>query len=129
MERESSPALPILDISPSLSASSTPASRSSCARALFSACSKFGFFHLIGHGISASTTAHILGLARRFFLEASDADKARIARKNLGECNGDGARGYQRVGENVTQGKRDWHEAIDFYAEPDDDKDASGPPY
>lgn len=28
---------------------------------------------------------------------------------------GDGARGYQVVGENVTGGKRDWHEAVDWY--------------
>jgi len=27
-------------------------------------------------------------------------------------------RGYQRLGENVTKGRRDYHEAIDFYAEP-----------
>ena len=28
---------------------------------------------------------------------------------------GDGARGYQVIGDNVTGGKRDWHEAIDWY--------------
>ena len=28
---------------------------------------------------------------------------------------GDGARGYQNIGQNVTQGKRDWHEGLDFY--------------
>ena len=28
---------------------------------------------------------------------------------------GDGARGYQTIGENVTQGKRDWHEGLDLY--------------
>ena len=29
--------------------------------------------------------------------------------------NGDGARGYQVIGDNVTEGKRDWHEALDWY--------------
>lgn len=28
---------------------------------------------------------------------------------------GDGARGYQTIGENITQGKRDWHEGLDLY--------------
>lgn len=32
-----------------------------------------------------------------------------------GDGDGDGARGYQVIGDNVTEGKRDWHEAIDFY--------------
>lgn len=30
---------------------------------------------------------------------------------------GDGARGYQLLGENVTGGRRDWHEGVDFYKE------------
>ena len=33
----------------------------------------------------------------------------------MGKGIGDGARGYQVVGDNVTEGKRDWHEAIDWY--------------
>ncbi len=32
-----------------------------------------------------------------------------------GDGKGDGARGYQVIGDNVTGGKRDWHEAIDWY--------------
>ena len=32
-----------------------------------------------------------------------------------GNGSGDGARGYQVIGDNVTGGKRDWHEAIDWY--------------
>jgi isopenicillin N synthase-like dioxygenase len=45
--------------------------------------------------------------------------------KEAGFEDGDGARGYQQIGENVTQGKRDWHEGIDMYR-PVPDK---GPPY
>lgn len=33
----------------------------------------------------------------------------------MGTDNGDGARGYQLIGDNVTERKRDWHEAIDWY--------------
>ena len=28
---------------------------------------------------------------------------------------GDGARGYQTIGENITEGHRDWHEGLDLY--------------
>lgn len=38
-----------------------------------------------------------------------------IRRRDVGEEEGDGARGYQVVGDNVTGGKRDWHEAVDWY--------------
>ena len=38
-----------------------------------------------------------------------------MRRREVGEGEGDGARGYQVVGDNVTGGKRDWHEAIDWY--------------
>lgn len=46
--------------------------------------------------------------------------------KPAGVEDGDGARGYQQIGENVTQGKRDWHEGIDLYRPVPPDK---GPPY
>ncbi len=42
-------------------------------------------------------------------------EKEKIKRRNVGEGNGDGARGYQVIGENVTEGKGDWHEGIDWY--------------
>lgn len=38
-----------------------------------------------------------------------------MKRLDAGSGDGDGARGYQVVGDNVTEGKRDWHEAIDWY--------------
>jgi len=110
--------LPIIDISPFLTSSVSSTARQDCAKELATACSTTGFFYLIGHCIPASTTDNVLSLARRFFLESSDADKARIARLNPPD--GDGARGYQKIGENVTRGRKDWHEAIDFYREWDD---------
>jgi len=53
------------------------------------------------------------GLAKGFF-GLPQAEKDRIA---MTRCK-DSGRGYQRLGENMTLGRRDWHEAIDFYAEP-----------
>ncbi|KAI9841889.1 MAG: hypothetical protein M1838_003360 [Thelocarpon superellum] len=108
--------LPIIDISPFLpNSQSSPGERQQCARTLASACRDTGFFYLTNHGIPGSQTDEILSLARTFFLSATEAEKASIARQDAGVGTGDGARGYQKAGENVTTGKRDWHEAIDLY--------------
>jgi len=90
----------------------TPAQQTT-AHALHAACTTHGFFYLTGHGIPATLTADILSLARTFFLTIPLAQKALIARRDPPA--GDGARGYQVVGENVTLGRRDWHEGVDWY--------------
>ncbi|KAI9794602.1 MAG: hypothetical protein M1816_004489 [Peltula sp. TS41687] len=121
-----SPTLPVIDISPFLHPSSNPAEREACARTIYDACLNTGFYYLKNHGIPTALTDHILELARSFFLNASDEEKSSIARQAAGKGDGDGARGWQRVGENVTQGKRDWHEAVDLYRDVDD---SLGAPY
>jgi isopenicillin N synthase-like dioxygenase len=113
MAPPSTPALPIIDISPFLpTTNSTPSAKAACAQALHTACNTHGFFYLTNHGIPAALTTSILSLARQFFLNTSPSSKVRIARRH--------ARGWQQIGENVTQGLRDMHEAIDFYREVDD---------
>jgi isopenicillin N synthase-like dioxygenase len=109
--------LPIIDISPFLDPSSAPEARHQTATAINSACQEFGFFYLTGHGIPTSTLDHIISLARQFFaLPLSTKNK--IKRYNAGGPEGgDGARGYQGIGENVTAGRRDMHEAVDLYRE------------
>jgi isopenicillin N synthase-like dioxygenase len=86
---------------------------------LYKACKETGFFYLTDHGISAQTLTSILSLSRQFFLQAPKSEKAKMQRKSV-EDGGDGARGYQVLNENVTKGKRDFHEAVDFYREWDD---------
>lgn len=121
-----SPSLPIIDISPFLHRSSTSLERAECARTIYDACHNTGFFYLKNHGLPTAQTDQILELARSFFLSASDEEKSSIARQDAGVGDGDGARGWQRVGENVTQGKKDWHEAVDLYREIEAPR---GPPY
>lgn len=120
-------ALPTIDISPFLRSAVQPSleARKNCARTLYTACHDAGFFYLTNHGISSTLTTEVLSLARSFFLYASEEEKASIARYDSGEGNRDGARGWQRLGENVTKGRRDWHEAVDLYRE----EDHGGPPY
>ncbi|KAH0545243.1 hypothetical protein FGG08_000697 [Glutinoglossum americanum] len=114
MSSPPTPTLPIIDISPFLptTSNSTPASKSTSAQALHTACHTHGFFYLINHNIPPTLTTSILSLARHFFLHSTPTSKAHIARR--------GARGWQHIGENVTKGLRDMHEAVDFYREVDD---------
>lgn len=118
--------LPIIDLTPFLPTSTsiypTPEAhleaKLTTAAALNCACRDVGFFYLSGHGIPEEKRATVLEEARNWFLHASDEEKEAVKRWDVGKGpggTGDGARGYQRVGENVTQGMKDWHEAIDHY--------------
>lgn len=109
--------LPIIDISPFLDADSNPEARERVSTAINRACTDFGFFYLTGHGIPQPKLDQIISLARQFFALPTD-QKNKIKRYDAGGPEGgDGARGYQGMGENVTQGKKDMHEAIDLYRE------------
>ena len=111
------PSLPIIDISPFLNPSSSPESLAKTSTAINHACTTFGFFYLTGHGIPESKLTQVISLARQFFALPQD-QKDKIKRYDAGgKEGGDGARGYQGVGENVTMGKKDMHEAIDLYRE------------
>jgi isopenicillin N synthase-like dioxygenase len=83
---------------------------------LYQACRDHGFFYLTDHGIPKQTLDQVVELARQFFTEAPEEAKHAIQRRTLQE-GGDGAHGYQRIGENITKGIRDWQEAVDYYAE------------
>jgi len=106
--------LPIIDISPFLHPNSASADRLETAQALDDACRTVGFFYLTGHNIPISELDQILSQAHKFF-SLPDAEKQKIALKPVGVDDGDGARGYQTIGENITQGKHDWHEGLDLY--------------
>jgi isopenicillin N synthase-like dioxygenase len=106
--------LPIIDISPFLDPESSSASRLETARALDHACRAVGFFYLSGSNVSTAEQLEILSLARSFFSLPSE-EKEKLRLRPAGVLDGDGARGYQMMGENITLGKRDWHEGLDFY--------------
>ncbi|KAI9757822.1 MAG: hypothetical protein M1815_006126 [Lichina confinis] len=121
--------LPVVDISPFLQTDKTESSadaKKDCAKTLFDACHDTGFLYLKDHGIPSAITDEVLALARSFFLHASEEEKMSIARLDAGVDDGDSARGWQRLGDNVTKGLRDWHEAVDYYRE---EEGADGPPY
>ena len=119
--------LPIIDISAFLPSNTVDLqAQRKCAQEIFTACSSTGFFYLTNHGIPISLTDAVLSLGRDFFLESSTEEKAAVMREKVGVGNGDGARGWQPLRDNVTLGKRDWQEALDLYCE-DDGTENGGP--
>ncbi|KAF2261945.1 Clavaminate synthase-like protein [Lojkania enalia] len=109
--------LPIIDISAFLNPSSTFQARQDIAATIDRACADYGFFYLTGHGIPTSRLDEIISLARQFF-SLPLSEKNKIKRYDAGGPEGgDGARGYQGMGENITLGRRDHQEAIDIYRE------------
>ncbi|KAF2798459.1 naringenin,2-oxoglutarate 3-dioxygenase [Melanomma pulvis-pyrius CBS 109.77] len=109
--------LPLIDISSFLDPHSSPSARQLTASSINSACINYGFFYLTGHGIPTSKLDQIIMLARHFFASPLFV-KNKIRRREAGSSEGgDGARGYQGIGENLTQGRRDIHEAVDLYRE------------
>ncbi|KAF2020777.1 Clavaminate synthase-like protein [Aaosphaeria arxii CBS 175.79] len=120
--------LPIIDISSYVNPKASPESRQETAAALNRACIDYGFFYLTGHGIPESRLEQVISLARQFFALPLP-EKNKIKRYDAGGPEGgDGARGYQGMGENVTQGRQDHHEAIDLYREWDMQKDDTKTP-
>ncbi|XP_077249982.1 homoarginine-6-hydroxylase 2-ODD-233-like isoform X2 [Tasmannia lanceolata] len=80
-------------------------------RMLDHACGEIGFFYVKGHGICSSLIKDVRDVTRQFF-HLPYEEKVKIKM-----CAMTGFRGYQRVGENITEGKLDMHEAIDCYRE------------
>ncbi|KAH8104555.1 Clavaminate synthase-like protein [Cristinia sonorae] len=112
-------ALPIINLSPFLKQEDGKG-RLSTAAQLHAACLDYGFFYLdISSYIDPSEPEELTRLAREFFA-LPEVEKDQIALRNE-----DHARGYARLKENVTNGKADNHEGIDFYrpvADPDKTK-------
>ncbi|PKK79963.1 Clavaminate synthase-like protein [Rhizophagus irregularis] len=101
--------LPIIDISAFTIDSNSRTEKLKIAKQIYEACRNVGFFYLIGHNVPQEIIDKVLKLGYEFFhLPEEEKIKYSIA-------NEDYARGYQRLGENVTRYKKDWHEALDFY--------------
>ncbi|KZT34373.1 Clavaminate synthase-like protein [Sistotremastrum suecicum HHB10207 ss-3] len=107
----SPPSLPIISIAPYLPTSTASEKQKlETSRALHEACRDYGFFYLdISSFADKSETDELTDLAREFFALPQDV-KDRLSLRNQ-----DNARGYARLNENVTQGKADAHEGLDFY--------------
>ncbi|KAJ3271271.1 hypothetical protein HDV01_006943 [Terramyces sp. JEL0728] len=106
-------ALPVVDISAFLKQSSLQ-EKQKTAKSLHDACVQFGFLYLKGHGLTIEEMAEIRKLSKEFF-DLSEEEKQAISISN-----NDLARGYQKLGQNITLYAQDWHEGVDLYAPVDD---------
>ena len=86
--------------------------RSVLARQLDLACSEFGFFYLLGHGVDERLTERLLRLSREFFARDA-AEKQRIHMSHGGRA----WRGYFPVGGELTSGQPDLKEGLYFGTE------------
>ncbi|KXN88170.1 hypothetical protein AN958_07629 [Leucoagaricus sp. SymC.cos] len=113
--------LPIIDVAPLLNEGSSPEARKETANALHNACMNYGFFYLnIAAYVNPKEPEELARLGREFFgLPLEEKDEISLSKQ-------DHARGYQRLKENVTNGKADNHEGIDFY-KPVEDPDKTKP--
>uniref|UniRef100_A0A0D9XBI0 Fe2OG dioxygenase domain-containing protein n=1 Tax=Leersia perrieri TaxID=77586 RepID=A0A0D9XBI0_9ORYZ len=106
--------IPLIDISPLVEKIDDPNMANDkdllqVVRMLDDACREAGFFYVKGHGIAESLMKEVRDVTQKFFqLPYEEKLKIKMTPQS-------GYRGYQRVGENVTKGKPDMHEAIDCY--------------
>ncbi|MGP6173720.1 isopenicillin N synthase family dioxygenase [Corynebacterium sp. A21] len=70
-----------------------------------------GFFYLADHGIPTSLAADLFAAARRFFAQPDGI------KREISNINSPHYRGYAHIGDELTQGKVDWREQIDFAVE------------
>lgn len=71
----------------------------------------YGFFYLVGHGVSEETTRRVLDVSKAFFA-LPEEDKLAIEMVKTPRF-----RGYNRAGFELTGGKQDWREQVDFDTE------------
>lgn len=76
--------------------------------ALRAAARDVGFFYLVGHGVPDALAAALFAASRRFFALPEER-KLAIQMANTRHF-----RGYTRLGDELTGGRTDWREQIDF---------------
>lgn len=101
------PNLPVVD----LDNFREPATRAAFLAHLRAVLYDHGFFYLKGHGVSQSLVDSALDVTREFFA-LPEEDKLAIEMVNSPHF-----RGYNRVGFELTGGKKDWREQVDFDTE------------
>ncbi|XP_039045726.1 probable 2-oxoglutarate-dependent dioxygenase At3g50210 [Hibiscus syriacus] len=108
--------IPVIDIAPLLAECNDPKMDQDpgvceVVKQLDQACREAGFFYVKGHGIPETMVNEVRNITRKFF-DLPYEEKLKIKLTPAA-----GYRGYQRIGENITKGVPDMHEAIDCYKE------------
>lgn len=118
------PVLPVIDFSSFGSSNEANEYPREIIDRLANACEHVGFFYAIGHGVPNDLLLRTLSVTRQLF-ELDNKIKNQYATRlflnsdySTNKIGGLG-RGYQSLGENVTNAKRDRHEGFDLYRELD----------
>lgn len=91
--------IPTIDISPFLNQTSSDQALRKVVESVRHACTTYGFFQLIGHGVSEEDRNEILECAKRFF-DLSMEEKMEVQIKN---SMGKSLRGYEPSGIQIHQ--------------------------
>lgn len=83
--------IPTVDISPWLANDASPESLKAVVDDMRHACTTYGFFYLVGHGITEEARQGTLECAKRFFALPSE-EKMKVW---IGKCMGRSFRGYE----------------------------------
>ena len=103
--------IPVINIEAMVSGTTGPAIRK-IVNQIGAACRNFGFFYVVGHGVSRLLQDRLEELSKQFFaLEVSEKMQIRM------EVAGPAWRGFFRVGDELTSGKPDQKEGLYFGAE------------
>ncbi|CAM6025129.1 unnamed protein product [Sphagnum balticum] len=113
--------IPVIDIGPLVQQKADPHMAEdpqvmNVVRQLDEACREIGFFYVKGHGVSPGLLEQVLDMGYKFFA-LPEEDKLQIAMSS-----DTGFRGYQKLGQNITRGQPDLHEAIDYFRELENQK-------
>ncbi|CAM8934352.1 hypothetical protein QQ045_012541 [Rhodiola kirilowii] len=108
--------IPVIDVSSLIARCDDPgavgdAGVCDVVKQLDKACREAGFFYATGHGIPDDLVREVRSVTHRYFdLPYDEKTEIKMSPST-------GYRGYQRIGENITKGVPDIHEAIDCYRE------------
>lgn len=72
---------------------------------------EIGFFYLADHGVPGHLQAEMFAVAKEFFALPTEA------KEEIAFTDNPHYRGYSRLGEELTQGRTDWREQIDYGAD------------
>ena len=100
--------IPIIDISPLVNNEKDQVLIKKMASQMKDACKDVGFFYIKNHHISNTHIKSLLKVVKSFFnLSLEEKMKIHIDKSNI-------FRGYTPLGGELTNGKYDWHECVDF---------------
>ena len=107
--------IPIIDLAPLVADDATLADKQHTANEIGAACRDVGFFYVKNHGVPREHLESVFPQVRRFFeLPLEEKLKIHIGRSKI-------YRGYTPMAEELTNGLKDLHEAVDFGKELSED--------